>query len=222
METCQYPLRETKHARTKLAIMKVFMERLEYDRFEDICVKEVCKAAEVAQGTFFNYFPEKIEVIAYYLRLSTMRMVWKAKKDARPGKYLGLVDAIFDQISKEWNTDHIVYQVLSVLARQTERPKSVSIPEVEKKLAFPLCDGIEYIPSLRLSEWFKEWIDKALDNGELPAGVNADDVVVALMAIIGGTLLATRFGNSVDKRGYYYKHHLKVFWRGLGVGETKK
>jgi AcrR family transcriptional regulator len=202
--------------------MKAFMERLAYDRFEDICVKEVCKAAEVAQGTFFNYFPEKIEVIAYYLRLSTMRMAWKAKKYAQPGKYLVLVDAIFDQIAEEWNTDHIVYQVLSVLARQTDRPKNVSIPEVEKKLAFPQCDGIEDVPSLRLSEWFKEWIYKALDNGELPAGVNADDVVVALMAIIGGTLLATRFGNNVDKRGYYYKHHLKVFWKGLGVRETKK
>jgi AcrR family transcriptional regulator len=199
--------------------MKAFMERLAYDRFEDICVKEVCKAAEVAQGTFFNYFPEKIEVIAYYLRLSTMRMAWKAKKYAQPGKYLVLVDAIFDQIAEEWNTDHIVYYSTFCFSQQTDRPKNVSIPKL-KKAAFSACDGIEDVPPYDCRS-VQDWIYKALDNGELPAGVNADDVVVALMAIIGGTLLATRFGNNVDKRGYYYNTSSEGFWKGLGVRRRK-
>ena len=139
MKENEYSLREKKHARTKNAIMNAFMERLRHNRFDDISVRNVCDDAEVAEGTFFNYFPEKIDVIGYYLHLMTLKMIWKAKKETSSGKYLPVIDSVFRQLVEELNNNNLTYQIISVLLVQSERPKKVTISALEKRLAFPDC-----------------------------------------------------------------------------------
>jgi AcrR family transcriptional regulator len=216
MQVKEYSLRERKHAKTKIAIMNAFMERLKLNRFDSISIKEVCRDAEVAEGTFFNYFPEKIDVIGYFLSLTTLKMIWKAQKNAPAGKYLPLIDSVFNQLSDEINNNNVIYQILSVLIAQRERPKKITICALEKTLAFPDCQGIEETPSMFLDEWFKERVILALNNDELPPKTNANDVVVSLMTIITGTLLAIRFCNS-NSRCYHFMRQLQALWQGLGV-----
>ncbi|HOW35198.1 MAG TPA: TetR/AcrR family transcriptional regulator [Candidatus Omnitrophota bacterium] len=212
-----YSLREKKYARTKVGLMNAFMERLKYNRFDDISIREVCQEVEVAEGTFFNYFPEKIDVVGYYLHLATLKIIWKAKKEAPAGKYLSLIDSVLSQMSLELNNNNVIYQIFSVLLVRSERPKKIDISALEKKMAFPNCEGIEETPSVILDEWLKECVALALKNGELPPKTKADDVVVSLMTIITGTLLAIKFGKS-NSREYHYMRQLKALWRGLGVG----
>ena len=212
----EYSLRERKYAKTKVAIMNAFMDRLKHNRFDDISIKEVCRDAEVAQGTFFNYFPEKIDVIGYFLYLTTIKMIWKGKKRTSAKVYLPLIGSVFSQMSEECNNSNLTHQILSVLLAQSERPRRVTISALEKKLAFPHCAGIEETPSMVLDEWFKECVILAQKNGELSSKINVEDVVVSLMTIITGTMLAIRFSNS-NSRGYHYVRQLRALWRGLGV-----
>jgi AcrR family transcriptional regulator len=212
----EYSLRETKHARTKIAIMNAFMDRLRHNHFDEISIKEVCRDAEVAEGTFFNYFPEKIDVIGYFLYLTTVKIIWKGKKETSAKEYIPLIDSVFSQMSEECNNNNLTYQILSVLLAQSERPRRITISAFEKKLAFPHCAGIEETPTMALDEWLNECVILAQKNGELSAKINVEDVVVSLMTIITGTLLAIRFSNS-NSRGYHYMRQLQALWRGLGV-----
>jgi AcrR family transcriptional regulator len=216
-----YPLRERKYARTKVGLMNAFMDRLKRSRFDDISIREVCQDAEVAEGTFFNYFPEKIDVVGYYLHLTTLKMIWKAKEETPAGKYIPLIDSVFGQISEELNNDNVIYQIISVLLVQGDRPKKIEISALEKKLAFPDYEGIEEMPSVILDEWLKECVVLAIKNGELPPKTKTEDVAVSLMTIIAGTLLAIRFGKS-NGREYHYTRQLKALWKGLGVKEQGK
>lgn len=216
MTAREYPLRERKYARTKVGLMHAFMERLRHSRFDNISIREVCQEVEIAEGTFFNYFPEKIDVIRYYLQLTVIKMVWKAKKESPAGKYLPLIDSVFNQMSEELNNSNVIYQIISVLLVQDEKPQKVDISALEKDLTFPNCEGIGRTPSAILDEWLKECVVMAMKSGELPAKTKTEDLVVSLMTIITGTALATRF-NKNDSRGYHYMRQLKALWKGLGV-----
>lgn len=217
-----YSLRQKKCARTKLAIMHSFMERLRHNRFDDISIKQVCADAEVAEGTFFNYFPGKIDVISYYLSLTTQKIIWKAKRQAPAGKYLFLIDSAFSHLSEGWSNDNLIYQVISVLLSQGDRSKRLEISGIEKKLAFPDCTGIEEAPTMMLHEWFKECMIQAQKNGELPSKVNIGDAVISLMTIVSGTMLAIRFSDK-NNSNYHYMRQLRALWRDLGAkGYTKK
>ncbi|MDD5681390.1 MAG: TetR/AcrR family transcriptional regulator [Candidatus Omnitrophica bacterium] len=211
-----YTLRERKYARTKIAIMNSFIQQLSHSRFDNISIKQICKDVDVAEGTFFNYFPEKIDVISYYLSLTTLKMIYEAKKQVPAGKYLSLIDLVFRRLSEGWNNDNLIYQIISVLLSQGGRSKTLDISGIEKKIAFPDRSDIEKVPSVMLHEWFKECLILAQKNGELPSRVNIDDATISLMTIVFGTMLAIRFSNK-NKSTYHYMRQLRILWRDLGA-----
>ncbi len=212
----EYSLRETKHAKTKLAIMNAFMERLKTDRFENISVMKICEATGVAQGTFFNYFPEKIDVLFYYLRITMAKTLWAAEKSSPSGKFLPKIESLLSQVSREWENSNLSCQILSILLAQTERPRWMKISAIEKKMAFPECSGIEDTPDEPFDQWLKRNVSAAMKSGEVPAGTNIADILVSLTTIMFGTFMAVKFHGS-NRREYHYKRQLRILWESTGV-----
>jgi hypothetical protein len=216
MREKEYSLRERKHVRTKIAIMDAFIKRLEKARFDDISIRQICKSVEVSEGTFFNYFPEKIDIINYYMHLVILKVIWKAQKETPQGKYPVLINTVFRKLAEELNNVNIIYQLIAILIIQQERPKKITITDLEKQLVFPGYPGIENIPSIFIDDFLKECLKGALKNKELPKNTNINDVLVSLLAILGGTLLAAKLGNIKD-HAYHYIRQLKLLWKGLEV-----
>ena len=216
MKTEVYSLRQRKHARTKLAIMNAFIKRLEKSRLEDISIRQICKSVEISEGTFFNYFPQKLDIINYYKYLMFLRIIWQARQDAPPDKCLALIRAAFKRMAEESKNASIIYQIIAVMIVQQEMPKKAVISDIEKQIAFPGCPGIENISSVCIDDFIKECLKGAVHNGELPSDTRVDDVLVSLMAIIGGTLLAAKFADVKD-RSYHYMRQLELLWKGLGA-----
>jgi len=219
-------LREVKHARTKIALMNAFIGRLRNCRFEDIAIKDVCKSAEISEGTFFNYFPGKTDVITYYVNLMTMKVIWKAQKKNPKGKNMALLSAFFEELADEFTKLDITYEIISILVVQHEHPKKVAIPDIEKHLVFPDLAGIEDMSPLLIDEFFRECMEGALKNGELPRSVNVNNALVSLMTIMVGTLIAVKFSDAVKTRDVnslrqHYLRQLQSLWTELGVKQRK-
>jgi len=127
-----------------------------------------------------------------------------------------LINTVFSKLAEELNNVNIIYQLIAILTIQQERPKKITITDLEKQLAFPGYPGIENIPSIFIDDFLKECLKGALKNKELPKNTDINDVLVSLLAILGGTLLAAKLGNIKD-RTYHYMRQLKLLWKGLGV-----
>jgi len=215
MEEKKYTLREKKHAQTKLAIMSAFIGRLKNTRFDNISIREVCENVEVSEGTFFNYFPEKIDIINYYMHLVVLKTAWEAKKINSRGKYLDLIDKSFETLSEEFTNPNLIYEIISIMIVQKDRPKKITIPDIEKCYAFPECEGIEAIPTLFIDDFYRDCLKNALKNGELPPKTNLNDVLISLEAILGGTMVAVKLEKS-SNLSYHLKRQLLLLWKGLG------
>jgi AcrR family transcriptional regulator len=222
----EYPLREIKHARTKIALMSAFIERLRHSRFEDISIKDVCRSAEISEGTFFNYFPEKIDVITYYVNLMTMKIIWKARQKAPKGRFIALINAFFEEMANECTKLDITYELISIMVVQHEKPKKVAFPDIEKHLVFPELVDIEDVAPLLIDEFLRECMERALKNGELPRSVNIDNAMVSLMTIMVGTMIAVKFSDVVKFRNvknieHHYLRQLQMLWTELGVKKQR-
>lgn len=209
-------LREVKHARTKLDIANAFVRRLRTSRYEEISIRELCRSVEISEGTFFNYFPEKIDIIHYHMSFLILKTVWTARQTVPPGRPLDLIEEAFARMAEELHSANLGYQLISIMVNQQLRPKIIDIPPLEKRLAFPRCEGIEKSPIVSLPDFFKECIREAKKRGDLPDDVVEDDVVISLLAIMAGTLIAAKLETVKDK-AHQYRRQLGLLWKGLGA-----
>jgi len=58
-------LRERKIAKTKAMIAFVFLDLMAEYGFHGFSIKELCVKADIAEATFYNYFPQKIDVLLF-------------------------------------------------------------------------------------------------------------------------------------------------------------
>lgn len=209
-------LREKKFAKTKVVLMNTFMERLKNNRFENIGIKEICREAEVSEATFFNYFPEKIDVVRYFLQAVTQKVVWQVQQDSPKGKFIPAVNNFFSLMAAELKED-VLYQVFSVITSQDKMPEKTPISDSEMKLAFPDSKDVTVEKIYFIDEFLEKLVKQAVLNGELPAKTKIDDLVISLMTIFAGTIVAVKFRSGMDRRAYHYERQLKTLWENFGA-----
>jgi AcrR family transcriptional regulator len=218
MEEQHFPLRERKHAKTKVALTMAFVERLKSARLDDISIKEVCDSVDVSEATFYNYFPAKIDLIYYYQQLLALKIIWETNREAEKDSPLHRIDVFFDVLTQQINHPYLFYELVSILVGQKVRPKRVTISLAERLYAFPKSKGIKDVPAMSLEDFLYSNLEEAVQRGELPRDVNLSDIIVFLFAIIIGVPLAISY-EKFNTLGAYYKRQLSFLWKGLGRRE---
>lgn len=217
-EKITFPLRERKQAKTKVALTMAFVERLKSARFDDISIKEVCDSLDVSEGTFYNYFPTKLDLIYYHRQLMLLKIIWETRRKAKKGSPLHHIDVMFEVLVQQIKHPYFVYELISILVGQKVKPKSIHISKAERSYAFPECKGIEDVPVMSLEDFLHENLVEASKQGELPKGVDLNDTMLFLMAIMAGIPLAISYEN-FNTLGNQYKKRLSFLWKGLGRKE---
>ena len=200
------------------------MEMLKKKRFDEVSIKEVCRKVEVSEPTFFKYFPEKTDVVGFFVGLLTQRAIGKALKNSPKGKILPSINSIFSFMAVELkNANEVIYQVISLMLTERERLKKVPITSLEMKLTYEDYEDSERlsIPPIHMDEFFMHALQKAVQNGELPAKTKTEEVGISLMSILIGTLFAVRFSDMTNC-AYHYDRQLKVLWKSLGASYSGK
>jgi len=216
MNINEYPLRDRKYAKTKIAITKAFIERLKTTRFNDISIKEVCESVDVSEGTFFNYFPQKVDVVFYFKQIITLKLSYEFRTNAETMGFQKLIERIFDSVADEMDQPYVFYEMISLFTAERKKPLNIDLTPVEKFYAFPDYDGIEEIPVQSLEEIFLPLIEEALAKGEIKKGLKSKDILLTLMAILLGIPLAV----DIEDFGRIKKHfhaQLSLFWQIIGV-----
>jgi len=213
----KHSLREIKHARTKIAIMKAMVAAMKKARYDDISIRRICRDAEISEGTFFNYFPEKIDIIHFFIQAILLKAIWQSRQFVPERNKLVLIETVFENLAGSINNANIMYQLIAAMMDQRELPKRGGVTPIERELLFPGCAGIEGIRDTGMEEFLTKCLKGAVKNGEIPKNANIDDMVVSLVTILTGTLLATKFADKDNNNiVYHFKRQLAILWNGIG------
>ncbi len=209
------PLREKKYAKTKLAIMEEFMRELQQNRFNDISIQKVCAAVEISEGTFYNYFPRKFDVLVYSLQIINTHRIWQIDQQSKDTCILTKIDLFFELITKEFTEPHVLYEMMTAMISERFEKMQHDISAVERTYAYPECPGIEGIQACCPEEYFTAVLISAKDADELPSSTNIEDTVILLMSILCGVMLAIPT-ETFDKALFYMQKQLSFLWKGIG------
>jgi AcrR family transcriptional regulator len=210
-------LRETKYAKTKLALLNAALGLIRKKPFGEIAVAELCHTAEVSYATFFNYFGKKDDLLVYFIQLWSVEVAWRAQQVAAKGGGLHAIEAIFDYTARQCEEGpEIMGEIIALMARR--RPGSVVRPhpltEAEKRIRFPHIGSFTGLADMGLESVLPPHIAAAVKKGELPAGADTSCVLEALATIFLGVPVAlAAYGPGNYKKAYDLQ--LKLLWAGI-------
>jgi len=211
----QLPLRQRKFAETKLGLLDATLQAIRTRPLDEVPVRELCAAVSISEASFFNYFPKKSEILTYYVQLWSIEMAWHASRRAARGAGLAAIEDIFARTAASFAENPApMGEIIAGQARLAVHPTFATIGLAERLKAFPELDGIEHVKGEGLGELLPPLIDRAVQAGELPAGIDRAATVVALASIFLGTPVVLRAG-SPKALAPAYATQLQLLWSGL-------
>ncbi|MDR7314313.1 helix-turn-helix domain-containing protein [Brevibacillus nitrificans] len=203
-------LREKKKAKTKLALLHASLNLIGERSFRQVPVEEICQQVDVSKVTFFKFFPQKEDVLIFFMS------VWQAQC------FLELVDSgkrgwegvrhIYGKVAEDARKQPgIMLSLISFLSEQKMHPWVPKLTEAELSLLFPERDthGVEEVT---LDQIFKRCVKEIKEEGELVDQVTAEEAVELLFSIFYGAFLSAHLFRSTDYLAYY-DMHLKLLRR---------
>jgi AcrR family transcriptional regulator len=187
-------LRQRKFARTRLGLARVLADALGSEGFEEIPVKRLCRAAEVSEATFFNYFPRKQDLMTYLAHLWVLELGWHVQRAKGEAQGLVVVDKLFAEVARTCERrPGVLAELLAWIARGGALNNGLEVSELEKQLAFPELQGVEAIPIKGIDAWLLPNLEAAIARGDLPENTLMPLLLNALLSVLFGvplTLLA--------------------------------
>ena len=221
-----FSLRERKYAQTKLALFHAAQEKLKKKSLKEISVKELCETIPVSEMTFFNYFPEKTDLLVYALQLQGLELGWYLKRWEEAHTNLEIIEQIFDYLADFCQKEEFSFlvQELKVYFAHTGRPPIFKeITPAERLLAFPDLPGIEEIQTRDLPAILIPYIEKAIEAGEFPTDTDFQTVQHAVLAILFGNQVIAMHTNAFKELKEMYRKQLQLLWfslRSSDIGKT--
>ncbi len=207
------PLRERKHAQTRITLLRAAIDTLESRPLSQLTVQELCDRALVSEATFFNYFRSKSDLLAYYGQLWGVEAAWRDRRGGRSG--LAAIDALFDFAARGMQERPGLWgEVIAHQAQVCNKVEPPALSRAERRAAFPDLDDIESVPEQGLQAVLMPHLEVAVRRGELPPNTILPSALALLVAVFFGVPLTLRATN-LNGIGHLYRQALGTLWAGL-------
>jgi AcrR family transcriptional regulator len=189
-------LREKKFALKKVEILKIMLEKTETKCLGELSVKEIAESAMISEGTFFNYFPKKTDLLLYFIQMWCIEAVYLTEKKFSKTSGLKKIES-FMQYSFNNETignSRIMYEIISFQALNTQGIyiDLETISDAEKIIAFPYHNDIEQLKLISFDNIIVEYILLAIELGELSPKTDIKKLMIILGSLFFGLPLVLK------------------------------
>lgn len=218
----KFSRRDRKKAQTRLSLLDAVINRLYDNPLANITIEVICDDVDISKGTFFQYFPQKTDVLVLYGLLWNIEALWMVTNSPKISPGLGALEYIF-----KWNgqkvDDHprLWMEIIAIRALEPQkfalmgRNGTDQIRHVERAIRFPKLKGIDAIPEGNFKRLFHINLQAAIEKGELPKHTDIDSAFMSLACIFYGVPLMS-FDKPNMNCASAYRDQLQMLWKGIG------
>jgi hypothetical protein len=192
-----FGLRNIKKARIKLNILNTTLDMLNDKAFDDILINEICEHLEISKVTFHNYFPQKQELLIYFMQVWCFHRTVEKKQSSIIG--FTALSNLFQKASDTPNASFIMLSLANMFTHYQSQVLDQDLSGAEKHLLYPTIPGIETISTIDLDQMIFAHLNEAVQIGEIPPNTNLIKPMRILLDIFYGTPIISQI---------YHEHNL--------------
>lgn len=213
----EFSVRDIKYARARLGLLDALLEELQHSPIHQIRVRDLCRRAEVSESAFFNYYPQKDDLLFLFVRLWSIDAALFNRSTPSGLEMLRGFYNYTGRIAEQH--PYLMKELLSYQARADIPGRAQFVPPLrpcEKVMVFGRVPGMENISDLGIRGLIQLGLTDAIRQGELPA-MDLEQAMISVGSVFFGVagLLASR-----DFQGLLeaYARSLRIVFSGLGAG----
>jgi len=205
------PLREIKKARSKITLFQAGLDLIGKKSFKEVKLEDICEKAEVSKVTFFKFFPQKEDLLIYFMRLWLTDRLIEFKLHPRRG--IEAIRHLFRSVAESAKQrPGLMLSLIGFLSEVNMHPKMPTLSEAEIQILYPGKESLVDAEPPNLGLLFYRFIEEAKEDGDIPGRLPTDDLVKAMFTIFYGAYLTAHLYNS-DQFMEFYDLHLRLFCR---------
>ncbi|WP_289031166.1 TetR/AcrR family transcriptional regulator [uncultured Paraglaciecola sp.] len=175
--------REINTAKNKQAILQCLLKRMHLEPFDVIKITDLCADSAVSHASFYNYFPQKVDILIYYIQLWTVETHWKITVKSKLTGLNAILQMYFDTADICAKQPQLMSEIIALQAKGTTTNSSKPLTVADKLIAYPDYAGIENIELANLRVLLSTNVSQAVFDKELPERSDVNGLVVAFSSV---------------------------------------
>lgn len=206
-------LRKEKAARLKVHVLENTLKLVGKKSFDDLYVEDLCAKVKISKVTFFKYFPQKEDVLLYYLRIWCLSRA--VDLEAKPKEGVQGLYFLFDKMSELCETHPgLALGLVGYLADMRRPNKAFPVKVEEKRFFFPNHSNITSVEMLSLDQMFEKFTLEAIFKKEITKTSSTRDITNLLMTTFLGTVVAAHV-NHLSNYKQFFRKNLDLLIKGI-------
>jgi AcrR family transcriptional regulator len=206
-------LRKEKSARLKVHILEQSIKLVGKRPFDDLYVDDICAKVKISKVTFFKYFPQKEDLLMYYLRILCLRRLVELREKPKEG--LAGIYYLFEKAGDDFEIHPGV--MLSMVAYMADMKRSIKpfpVKPEEKQLLYPHMTDILQMEILSLEQMIEKFTLEAIFKREITKTTATREITGLLMSNLLGSFITAHLSQPSSAK-VFFKRNVEWMMRGL-------
>lgn len=213
METIELGTREQKSARIKLNILNASTEEVGSKSFTQLYVDEICDRAGISKVTFFKYFPQKDDILLYYLRTWCLDRAVELYHEPKEG--LEGVLYLFDKIAHSYE-EHpgLLLSLISYFTSLSRPPSPFPLKQAERRLLYPNEENLDNIQIMSIHQMIENFLLEAIFKKQITVSSHTKELANTFVAVLYGSIVTAHL-EQIGSMKAFFRRNIDNLLKGL-------
>lgn len=213
METIEVGIREKRSARIKLDILSAAIQLVGKKSFSDLYVDDICLEAGVSKVTFFKYFPQKDDILLYYLRTWCLERAIELHHEPKEG--IEGVLYLFDSIGETYTKNPgLILSLLSYFTSLSRPPAPFPFKLLERKILYPDEKGLEKIDVLNIQQMMEKFLLEAIFKKQITMSSHTKELASLFITLLYGSIVTAHL-EQISPIKIFLRRNINNLLKGL-------
>lgn len=214
METIEVGVRAKKSARIKVEILIASTQLVGKKSFTELYVDDICDRVGISKVTFFKYFPQKDDILLYFLRtwcLDRAVELYHTPKEGIDG-ILYLFDKVADTFERN---PGLMLSLISYFTSLTRPPSPFPLKSVERRILYPNEVNLDKIQIMSIPQMMEKFLLEAIFKKQITLSSHTKELANLFITVLYGSIVTAHL-EQISPIKVLFRRNIDNLLKGLG------
>lgn len=213
METIEVGVRAKKSARIKVEILIASTQLVGKKSFTELYVDDICERVGVSKVTFFKYFPQKDDILLYYIRIWCLDRA--VELFHRPKEGIEGILYLFDKVAESFEKNPgLILSLISYFTSLTRPPSPFPLKPVERRILYPHEVNLDKIQIMSMHQMMEKFLLEAIFKRQITLSSHTKDLANLFITVLYGSVVTAHL-EQISPIKVFFRRNIDNLLKGL-------